>query len=310
MIFRVLIKIGAVITCLLACTLFAMESEKSQIIILSKNFSGYTSNIAKNIELSSLNQKYTIHSESINNWKPNENTKLYIALGLDALRVLQEQQIKKPVLAGLITSSQWLQFKSNNPSTSFNTIFYDPDPLKQLILAKNLIPIASTIGVMHSEQYHFDQTKLLAAGEQLKLQINFKVNNSSDNFNRQYADISNNNDGIMLIPDRALYNRNTIPKAILTSYRQSKFIIGYSKGMVKSGALASSYTSSNDYIQDLIDSSEAILNSNTQLINRFSKYFSVATNREVAKSLGLALPSKNDLENMIKEQISKISLEN
>ncbi|NVJ68259.1 MAG: hypothetical protein HWE16_17370 [Gammaproteobacteria bacterium] len=307
MIFRVLFKICVLIACLFLSAVFAAHDEKPQIIILAKNFSGHTSNIAKSIELSELTSKYVINSESLENWTSDQNPALYVALGIDALSALQSNGVKQPVLTGLITSSQWIAFKTKNPNTNFSAIFYDPDLAKQLILTKAIAPLTKSIGIMHSEQYRIDEEVLNKVSKQIELQLDISINNSSDDFTSNYAELSHNNDATLLIPDRANFNRNTIPKAILTSYRQGKLTIGYSKGTVKSGALATSYTSTTDYTQDLINAAQSLLSGKVTKTNRFSNLFSVEINREVAKSLGIVLPSNSDIEQSIQETLAKIT---
>lgn len=292
--------------CCIASTAFAVQPEKPKIVILAKNFSGYTSNIAKSIELSSLSTQYTINSERLENWKPDSKVKLYIALGNESLESLQDASVTQPVLGGLITSNQWQQFKQKHPSTKFNAVFYDPDPVRQIVLAKILSPLIKTVGVMRSEQYYFDEQSMQITAVKNNVNLNLKINNKAERFYREYADLSNKNDVILLIPDRANYNRNTISKAILTSYRQGKIVIGYSKGSVKAGALATSFTSSDDYIQDLTESSQELLSSPSIKIQRFSSYYNVATNKEVAKSLGIPLNSDEALESSIKATIKKM----
>lgn len=305
MIFRLFITICLLSMSLISGSGFAAHGEKPKIVILADNFSGYKSNIAKNIELSKLNKNHQINSVNLENWNHDPQVKLYIALGVKALEALQEENIQKPVLTGLITSSQWLEFKQNNSNSNFSAIFYDPDPEKQIALAKTLMPLTKSLGLLHSDQYQFERSAIVKAGERFDVSIKFSTNNSRDTFGRKYAELSHNNDGILLIPDRINFNVSSLPKAILTSYRQSKFIIGYSKGTVRSGALATSYTSSSDYIEDILVTAQTILKEPSYQTSRFSSKFSVETNREVAKSLGITLPDNAALENIVRDKLSK-----
>ncbi len=296
-------SITTVVLCLYASIIFGAPVKKPTITILSNNFSSYKSNIAKSIELSELSQKYQINSVTIENWRSKNNSDLYIALGQEALTVINQQKIKKPILAALITSSDWNQHFNNQQYSNTSSIFYDPDPIKQLLLISHIDPSIKSLGILHSEQYILDKETLSKAAKSHSINLKFLINKNLEDFYNEYAELSNQTDGILLIPDKQVYNRNSVPKAILGSYRQEKFTFGYSKGLVQSGALASTFTSLNDYIKDLIESAENLLNNPNLQFSRFSQYYSVETNNKVAKSLDHILLTNTQLKEKIDQSI-------
>lgn len=287
--------------CCISSTGIALQQEKPRILILAQEFKGYTSSIAKSIETSTLKDNYLISSIRLENWQQQMPTTLYIALGIEALEFLQQQKLKAPVLGALVTSNQWFNYQQKKAQkvkdlAQFSAIFYDPDLSKQLILTKEILFPSASIGLLHSSDYWIDKNTLKKIATQLELKINFSSNNKSKNFYKNYTELVNNNDALILLPDKAVYNHNTLPKALLTSYRQNKYVIGYSKGTVKSGALATSYTSSKQYTQDIIESSiKLITQKNSGPIRRHSQYFSIMINTQVAKSMGILLPSESSL---------------
>lgn len=282
-------------------------NERLKITILANNYSGYKSNVAKAFELSDLNTKYLIEATTIDNWQPAHKSSLYIALGQEALIALNKQNVKATVLSAMITSNQWNKFIAENQNSSFSAIFYDPDPVKQLILAKIVSPIVKSVGILLSEDYLLNQNSLNSIANKIGITINLKINRDLNNFYRDYAEISDRSNTLLLLPDKNIYNQNSIPKAILTSYRQGKFIIGYSKGMVRSGAIASTYTSASDYTKDLIETVDEMLENQDIELVRFSKYYSVETNTDVAKSLGLILQNNNTIKSLIDLEMDSIN---
>ena len=90
---------------------------------------------------------------------------------------------------------------------------------------------------------------------------------------------------------------------LLTSYRSRKPVISYSPAHVKSGALASIYSSPVDIGRHLALLANRILESQPHqgAAHQFAKFYSITSNRQVARSLGITLPSEGALRQRLDE---------
>src|SRR6185436_13015887 len=57
------------------------------------------------------------------------------------------------------------------------------------------------------------------------------------------------NDMLLAVDDADIYNRDTIRSILLTTYRRGKILIGPTRPFVTAGSLASTYTSSEQFLQ-------------------------------------------------------------
>jgi ABC-type uncharacterized transport system substrate-binding protein len=91
------------------------------------------------------------------------------------------------------------------------------------------------------------------------------------------------------MPDSAVFNAENIKNILVTTYRRSQPVIGFSAPLVKAGALASSYSD----IEDIDAQADEILNdfdaSGKLPDPQFPKYFSVIVNDDVARSLNIVI---------------------
>jgi len=105
------------------------------------------------------------------------------------------------------------------------------------------------------------------------------------------------NDALLMLPRQSIYNRDSLKGVLLTSYRNRKPAISYSPAHVKSGALASIYSSPMDIGRHIA----ALVNlrlgnaAAAQPSFEFARYYSIATNARVARALGINLPSDKDI---------------
>ena len=107
----------------------------------------------------------------------------------------------------------------------------------------------------------------------------------------------NDIDIFLMTPDRNLFNRNSLRGILLTTYRADKPVISFSPAHVKSGAVGSIFSSPTDigrHLSELLNSQDANGDSNTTRVE-YARYFSISTNRKVARSLGLNIPEDEQL---------------
>lgn len=109
------------------------------------------------------------------------------------------------------------------------------------------------------------------------------------------------NDALLMLPRQSVYNRDTLKGVLLTGYRNRKPIISYSPAHVKSGALASIYSSPIDIGRHLATLVNRQLKNPAQETRgfEFARFYSISTNPRVASALGIVLPAERELRSAL-----------
>jgi putative tryptophan/tyrosine transport system substrate-binding protein len=98
-------------------------------------------------------------------------------------------------------------------------------------------------------------------------------------------------EALLALPDAQVYNQSTLQGILLNAYRSGAPVFGYSAAQVKAGALAAVYSTPE---QIGSHAAELLLkagdgNKWTLPAAQHPRYFNIAVNREVSKSLGFSI---------------------
>ena len=222
-----------------------------------------------------------------------------ISLNKTASRQLLAIKQGIPVFHALTTLSKAKQYATCLPNclTSLpqhRFFILDQPPIRQIKLIQLVDSSIKDIGVIVTEQSSFFIQPLKEATLKSKLSLNIHLTQASS-VRYQIDDIARSSDIILAIPDSRVYNSSSLSQVLLTSYRHGTPVIGFSKGFMKAGAITGVISSLDQLSQHLAESLipiEALPLHPRSFI--YPRYFSVLSNRAVAKSLNLNFP--NDLE--------------
>lgn len=284
------------------------QTAPKNITIIAQHFSSHYSTIAKSLSLSSLANDYKVTNISLEDWKRQKpQSELIISLGPTPLAELLKSEHKEPVLAALITFQDWKELTNKySPPQSVSAIFYDPDPKRQIILGKLLLPLSKSVGVMYSMNTPYFLEEYKNSLESLGLTLQTTQIKQTTEVAGQFPALAQQADFIIAQPDPVIYNSQTLPRVLLSSYRQRKVIIGYSTGLVNAGAVATTYTTPEMLVTDIRESALDILNNKFTNFTRHSKYYDIKYNNEVARSLELETISKQQLQSQIDKLITEV----
>ena len=231
-------------------------------------------------------------------------TDLFITLGSKATRKALASSNSKKILALFITrkSYQEISKKYNKKKIrKFSAIFIDQPVSRQLKLIKSAFPDKDHIGVAVSTESRIHIPELVKTSSDLGLRIHIETIPDSEHIHHVFRKLAENNDMILALHDRKIYNKYTIQNILMTAYHAGIPVIGYSKPYVEAGALTSVYTS----IDDITKNTNEIINQfhKTGRLPKadYSKYFSIENNDQVAKALGFSIVDKSYLLNEIKK---------
>lgn len=105
------------------------------------------------------------------------------------------------------------------------------------------------------------------------------------------------NDVFMALADPLVFNRHTVQGVLLTTYRQRVPVLAYSRNYVKAGALLAVYSTPEQIGRQLGEWLTDLAGSGRWQAQgmRYPRYFQVAVNPQVARSLGLKVPDETVL---------------
>ena len=111
------------------------------------------------------------------------------------------------------------------------------------------------------------------------------------------------NDALLMLPNRQVFNRESLKGVLLTGYRNRKPVISYSPAHVKSGALASIYSSPDDIGKHLALLVERKLRQPQQVLPayEYARFYSINSNHRVARALSIDLPDEQQIRDMLEE---------
>ncbi len=201
-------------------------------------------------------------------------------------------------------------------SSRFNTIdgrhakqsalFRDQPIERQLRLAALILPRDARFAMLYGNDGPPPGYDKLVAGRAPITAID--VSQRSD-WPRTIAELMLDHNALIAIDDPLLYNRDTIRSVLLTTYRRGRVVIGPSRPFVNAGSLASAYTSSDQYLNQLADMVFHFLRRGVLPMPQYPAAFRVAVNRQVADSLNLEIPDENTLTESLQRSYKHLGQE-
>lgn len=225
-----------------------------------------------------------------------ENSELVIALGVKALEAASKLKHSTPVI-GVFTplpTFNNLLDTSHRDLGNFSAIVLDQPYSRQVLLIKTILPDAKNLGILlgASSNQHAELLKEVGDKNALNV-IEENITQESDLIPKLRL-ILDATDALMAIPDPLIYSRETAQPILLTSYRYQKPVFGYSQSYVRAGALAAVYSSSKQLAKQAAEIAVKSQPAPGLLPPpQTPKYFSVAVNLQVARSLNINMMDEN-----------------
>ena len=184
-----------------------------------------------------------------------------------------------------------------------SAIFLEQPVDRQLAFIKALLPERQRVGVLLSpesdKQY---RQPLLKAADKLGLELVLLRIEDAEQLGPTLHGMRGQIDVLLALPDPAIYNRNTLANVLLSTYRYRIPVIGFSAGLVKAGALGSVFSSPEQLGQQAAELALQILENPEARIHTLPNRQTFAVNRQVARSLGLKLPTDDELHAIWSDQ--------
>ncbi|HKS11627.1 MAG TPA: ABC transporter substrate-binding protein [Pseudomonas sp.] len=189
-----------------------------------------------------------------------------------------------PALALRVSRVQAEQRLGKSRPAHLSLLWSDPPLDRQLRLTRYLLPQARRVGVLYGEHSRFLLDELRQAAGPLGLEI--VAQDWPDlRDSRPLQHLLGSSDVLLGVDDPELYNSQTAKNLLLSSYARQMPLIGPNAGFVRAGALASTFSDQQDWLEVL----DRLLDLPPARWPRslYPRHFGVSGNQQVARALGL-----------------------
>lgn len=231
-----------------------------------------------------------------------EGAVLVVAVGVRAAEALASLPTQSPALAVLVPRAWYVETGrarlGDSGRRSVSAIYLDQPFTRQAQLIRRAFPEVRRVGVLLSD----DQGDLVgdlseALGAQ-QIDLLPGTLSSDGRLMPVLERVLSGAELLLAVADPLVFNRNTAQSLFLTTYRYRVPVVGYSRSLTRAGALLSLHSSPAQIGRQTAEwVIGAIQGASVRLPPPgYPAYFSVSINEQVARSLGVSMPSEAELE--------------
>ena len=232
-----------------------------------------------------------LNSDSIDPGMQN----LLVALGQSAVEAIKGFDGRTNSINAYLTLEQYNNLEIDHQVT----VLLDQPLYRYLAFCKLMLGVDS-IGLIEGSETKPKSAEVNTLDE-FSLTLNRYQVDPANKLLPVLRDLLQHNDSLLMLPQQSIYNRNTVKGVLLTSYRSRKPVVSYSPAHVKSGAVASIFSSPVDIGRHLaILINQGLQNEpGTGSSFQFARFYSITTNSRVAGALGISLPAEQILRSRL-----------
>lgn len=227
-------------------------------------------------------------------WEAHKSTSPILALGPAALRRALSADLHAPLVSAFTSSQVYRRLTAGVTREHAATgVYADASPQAQLQLIASLFERRVTVGVLLSDATAYLDKTLRAAAQQLGLDCVMVKTEAGEDPSRALNALPSAQ-VLLAVPDSTLYTPDTLRAILESTYRRGMPVVGFSAATVVAGTLASAYADVDDVVADVADLIDGLGNQGTDALPepRFPRYWRVAINDNVARSLGIPITDK------------------
>ncbi len=229
---------------------------------------------------------------------------LIVTVGVRAAQMVNGFGLTIPVLHTLVPKSAYEQMLQTKPASThqLSGVFIDQPVARQLELVRLVAPQVIKVGALLGADAQAASKALDLAARSHGLQMEIETISKPEELPASLKRVLARSDALLALPDAQVYNQSTLQTILLNAYRSNQPVFGFSAAQVKAGALAAVYTTPE---QIGTQAAEILLKAGAGgkwvlPVPQSPRYFNVAVNREVGRSLGLAIDEDIVLQEKLK----------
>lgn len=218
---------------------------------------------------------------------------LVVAVGSQAFQEAQRKSAGRAVIGALLPRHAYervLQQAAAGVPTS--AVFLDQPEERQLALVSLLPGPPATIGVIRSGNAVISWARLRAAAARYRFKLQEESLSADSDLAAAIQNVSGQTDVILATPDPAVFSPQTISGILLSAYRSRVPLVGFSPAYTRAGALLSLHSSVQQLAAQTAEMVRVVAAGGALPAPQVPTHFEVSVNRQVARSLGVELPSE------------------
>ncbi len=246
-------------------------------------------------------------------WRGRAAPQLVVTVGTRAAQVMFDANIAVPTLRVLIArkahESLQAQAKGAGIKTAATALYLEQPWLRQFEFVRRVVPKAKHLGAILGPASQHDVVELTNAAMQRGVIPLLRILTAQQEDSKRagatrdwdagtvFKDIAEQSDVMLAVPDPTVLTPNSAKWLLYTAYQRGIPVLGFSRSYVSAGALGAVYSTPAQIGQQAAEIAlDALQDAGINLAAAvYPKYFSVAINRSVARSLRLEVPDEAEL---------------
>lgn len=221
---------------------------------------------------------------------------LLVPIGMKAAQFVAEHARGQASVLGLmVPSATTEQLPIRKASGSQSYVYVDQPMERSLSLIQLVLPAASRVGVVVSENNRDVLQELGREAARRRLSIQSAVVRDAGEVGPELRRVLSESDVFLLIPDALVLGGSNLRVILEASYRLRVPVIGFSPGLVKAGAVAAVYSTPSQIGGQGGVMARRWLAGGGLPNPQTADQFAVGFNGHVARSMGLVFPSERDV---------------
>lgn len=225
---------------------------------------------------------------------------LVISVGSKAAQLASKSGL--PTLNTLITHHYFDSIKGmyRKPVTA---IYLDQPFMRMLLLVKKTLPDRRHLAVVLGPTSQQMQPEIKQRCLEQKLHCAVLVVKDQAGIEQAMQVAASRDKVLLVLPDSQVVNATTARNIILGAYRRGVALVGYSRALVKAGALMAVHSTSEQLSNDAALLASDLLQREVLHLpsGRYPERYTVSVNYQLARALRLSIPPESTLVNAIKK---------
>lgn len=220
---------------------------------------------------------------------------LLVALGQSAVEAINRLNTGASSINAYLTLEQYNSLDIDHQVT----VLLD-QPMHRYLAFSRLMLGVDSIGVIDNSEIELKPRAAITL-DQFDLTLNQYRLDPENKLLPVLRELLQHNDSLLMLPRESVYNRDTVKGVLLASYRSRKPVVSYSPAHVRSGAVASIYSSPIDIGRHLAMLINQTLKKEpgTGTPFQFARFYSITTNSRIATALGIEFPEEQNLRSVL-----------
>ena len=208
----------------------------------------------------------------------------YISLDSRALTQMIQSNINKPIFSLFTTRNQYEEIIGTRDRKDITAIYAEVSIQDQLAAIEKILGQDNIIALLYSSSTQYLINEIRGRAERLLLTEMKEHESISDALRKiRTAKV------LLAFPSREIYNKKNIKNILITTYRRNQSVFGYSRSFVKAGAIAAAFTTDSLVVKQYLEWAQQSKPTNHLPEPSYPKYYHIAVNEQVARSLGFHL---------------------